>query len=311
MFFLVPLFLLVFVFQGLAYSSQGLWVDKSNYDYTFDQLGEEIDHGIDGSKSIIFEFDFTNTQAVDISVEDPETQMYYLVDFSETSNGITLYINQKYIGLSYSHTNKASYFNTHSYDFDYDMGYGHYGPDGDGRPGRIDFAHGMGSQITADMDSIYFGFLKFHDVGDLHPYPNDDIYEVSAFLTWGGPEVYVADYEIDVPEDQLPSYEFEDFLFIDDFSGDSMIGGKAGTFVDDADDFSDGGNFYQQDNASAALYGIASDHGSELGDNFMDYIGFEESDVIIVNAIPEPRFYALFTGILSLGLVVYKRRKKE
>ena len=284
------------VFQGLAWSSDDdeLAFDRM-IDYDFNEsnsFGQEFTHGIDGTKSTIFEFAFTNTGVVDISVDDPENQMIYLVDLSTSDVGIGLYLNQKYINFSFSPSRTLynvedpesidpEFFNTETY--------------------RIEFDHGMGSEITTNMDSIYFGYVKYFDDSDSPDYYADDHYDTDMLVSWGE-NTYIYELE-DVDENDN---------FLPDFQDDSMIGGKAGTAVDDADE-GDGFNYYERDNADANLYAAINDDGDALIDAYLEHAGIDESNITMAHnaVIPEPRFYALFLGILSFGLVVYRRIKNN
>ena len=70
---IISLYFLFVLFQGLAWSSDD--DDESAFDsmidYNFNEsnpFGQEFTHGLDGTKSTIFEFAFTNTEAADIRV---------------------------------------------------------------------------------------------------------------------------------------------------------------------------------------------------------------------------------------------------
>ena len=218
--------------------------------------------------------------------------MIYLVDLSTSDYGIGLYLNQKYINLSFSPSRTLynvedpesidpEFFNSETY--------------------RVEFEHGMGSEITTNMDSIYFGYVKYFDNSDSPDYYDDDHYDTDMFVSWGK-NAFVYELE-DVHENEN---------YLPGFSGDSMVGGKAGTAIDDVDE-GDGFDYHGRENAAADLYAAKNDDGDSLIDAYLGHAGIDEYNITIAHnaTIPKPRFYAIFVGIISLGLVVFRRIKNN
>ena len=295
---IISLYLLLPLFQGLAWSSDEdeELAFNSMIDCDFHEsnpFGQEFTHGIDGMKSTIFEFAFTNTGVVDICVDDPESQMIYLVDFGTSNSGIGIYLNQKYINFYF-----YFYFSRTIYSVDFEsIDPEFFNTETHG----IEFEHGMGSEITAGMDSIYFSYTEYFDDSDSPDYYDDDHYDADMLVSWGKNAYFYELKDIDQYDEFLPFFE-----------GDSMIGGKAGSAVYDVDE-GDGFDYHERENAAADLYAAMNDNGDPLIDAYLGHAEIDEHNITIAHnaTIPKPRFYALFVGIISLGLVVFRRIKNN
>ena len=91
-----------------------------------------------------------------------------------------------------------------------------------------------------------------------------------------------------------------------------MIRGKARTAIDDVDE-GDGFDYHERENAAADLYAAKNDDGDSLIDAYLGHAGIDEYNITIAHnaTISKPRFYAIFVGIISLGLVVFRRIKNN